>query len=411
MEVLVIRRISREGQSAINLEGGLMSAASHTVKEKEYIKLELLKAYLEPLFMIIGQKAPRVCYVDCSAEPWGKDGQKPESTPVAVSLGIIEKCHNALSEQFRKYVQFRALFIERDSESFDRLENFLKTESWSGVDANCLKGDFCDLQKQILSWCGDRDFCLYFIDAAEWRHIALQNLGPLMARPSSEFLMNLLFDSTRSPRGLPSLEEHMKAVLGGAPGVSGDAALEGDRLLTSLYRRELKACAPIIGGAIPRCAHMRVLPGGKSRTVSELVYLTWDPLGVVAFMEASERLENEQRKMLALAVQSEKVKRSRQLEIFSADKLIGDSTSADPAEVKEYWLARLSSTPKQFGVSEFADMLEETGWFMDDFQKAFLDLEREGKVRNLGSTGMRTGNPVRYWLNGNRGELLEKTVD
>ena len=387
-----------------------MSAASQTGKEKESIRRELLRAYLEPLFMIIGQKAARVCYVDCSEGPWRTEGQDPESTPVAISLGIIEKCHNALSDQFRRQVQFRALFIERDTESFDGLEKFLKSQVLSGVDGSCLKGDFCDLQKKILSWCGERDFCFYFIDAAQWRHIAVQNLGALMARPSSEFLMNLLFDPTRTSQGQTSLEEHMRAVLASAPGVPGDAELEGDRLLTSLYRRELKASAPIIGGAIPRCANMRVLPGGKSRTVSELVYLTWDPLGVVAFMEASERLENEQKKMRALAVQSEKVKRSRQLELFSADKLVGDSTCADPAEVKGYWLARLSSTPKQFGVSEFADMLEETGWFMDDFQKAFFDLEREGKVRNLASTGMRTGNPVRYWANGNRGELLRRAV-
>lgn len=388
-----------------------MGAASHGEKEKEYIKRELLKAYLEPLLMIIGQKAARVCYVDCSVGPWRQDGQDPQSTPVALSLDILEKCHNALSAQFRRQVQFRALFIERGVQPFDQLQNFLKAESWNGVDAGCLQGDFCDLQANISAWCGERDFCLYFIDAAEWRHIAVPNLGPLLARPSSEFLLNLLFDSTRTPRGQTSLEEHMKAVLGGAPGVGDDAPLEGDRLLTSLYRRELKASAPMIGGAIPRCAHMRVVPEGKSRTVSELVYLTWDPLGVIAFMEASERLENEQKKMRALAAQSEKVKRSRQLELFSADNLVKDSLSADPAEVKKYWLGKLSNTPGRFGVSEFADMLEETGWFMDDFQKAFCDLEREGKVKNLASTGMRTGDPVRYWANGNRGELLEKTVD
>jgi hypothetical protein len=109
-----------------------------------------------------------------------------------------------------------------------------------------------------------------------------------------------------------------------------------------------------------------------------------------------------------LARQSKKVKRSRQLEIFSADKFAGDEPAVDLTKVKEYWLAKLSHAPKRFGVIEFADMLEETGWFMEDFQRAFSELEREGKVRNLASTGMRTGNPVRYWANGNRGEILEK---
>ena len=90
-----------------------------------------------------------------------------------------------------------------------------------------------------------------------------------------------------------------------------------------------------------------------------------------------------------------------------AVKFVGDE-AVDLTKVREYRLAKLSHAPKRFGVSEFADMLEETGWFMDDFQRAFSELEREGKVRNLASTGMRTGNPVRYWANGNRGEVLEK---
>ena len=88
--------------------------------------------------------------------------------------------------------------------------------------------------------------------------------------------------------------------------------------------------------------------------------------------------------------------------------MVGEDPGADPGKVKEYWLTRLSKTPERFGVAEFADMMEETGWFMTDFQKAFLELEREGKVKNLASTGMRTENPVHYWANGNRGELLVK---
>ena len=88
--------------------------------------------------------------------------------------------------------------------------------------------------------------------------------------------------------------------------------------------------------------------------------------------------------------------------------MVGDEPRVDTREIKEYWLSKLSEVPKQFGVNEFVDMLEETGWFVNDFQKAFLELEREGKVKNLACTGMRTENAVHYWANGNRGELLER---
>jgi len=313
-----------------------------------------------------------------------------------------------LSEKFRRNVHFRGLFLEKNKESFGRLESFLKSESWDGVDAQCLKGDFCDLQNEILPWCGNRDFCFFFIDATEWRHIAIPTLEPLLCRPSSEFLISFKFDSI--VRALPETdsEEHMKAIFGLAPDTSNIGPEERERFLFDLYCRQLKACAPIIGGAIPRCAHMRVVHPTKDRTVYDLVYLTWDPLGLVTFMETSEQLEMEQKKVSALARQSKKVKRSRQLEIFTAEKFVEEEPAVDSTNVKEYWLAKLSRAPKRFGVAEFADMLEESGWFMEDFQRAFQELEREGKVRNLASTGMRTGNPVRYWANGNRGEPLEK---
>ena len=385
-----------------------MSTASYTGKEAAYIKYELLKAYLEPLFMIIGQRELRIGYVCCSPESWQKGGRDPGDTSVGVSLAVMEKCHNELSEKFRKNVQFRALFIERDKEPFGRLESFLESESWNGVEAHCMRGDFCDLQNEILSWCGDRDFCFFFIDAKEWRHIAIPVLAPLLNRPSSEFLINFKFDFLLRSQGQKSLEEHMEEIFGEVPDISNIGPEERERFLFNLYCRVLKASTPILEDEIPRCAHMRVLDPAKDRTVYELVYLTWNPLGIVTFMDASEQMEIEQKKVRALARQSKQVKRSRQLELFSADRFAKDEPAVDSTKVKEYWLAKLSHAPKRFGVTEFADMLEETGWFMDDFQKAFSELEREGKVRNLASSGMRTGNPVRYWANGNRGEPLEK---
>ena len=191
-----------------------MSTANYTGKEAAYIKSELLRAYLEPLFMIIGQRELRIGYIDCSSGPWQKGGQDPGDTSIAVSLGIMAKCHNDLSGKFRRNVHFRGLFIEKDKESFGRLESFLKSESWDGVDAQCLKGDFCDLQNEILSWCGNRDFCFFFIDATEWRHIAIPTLEPLLRRPSSEFLISFMFDSIVRARSQMSSEEHMKAILG-----------------------------------------------------------------------------------------------------------------------------------------------------------------------------------------------------
>ncbi|MGA2027680.1 MAG: hypothetical protein ABSH17_11545, partial [Syntrophobacteraceae bacterium] len=99
-----------------------MSTANYTGKEAAYIKSELLRAYLEPLFMIVGQRELRIGYVDCSAGPWQKGGQDLDDTSAAVSLGVMAKCHSDLLGKFRRNVQFRGLFIERNKEPFVRLE-------------------------------------------------------------------------------------------------------------------------------------------------------------------------------------------------------------------------------------------------------------------------------------------------
>ena len=49
-----------------------MITASYTGREAAYVKNELLRTYLEPLFMIIGQQAPRISYIDCFSGPWHK---------------------------------------------------------------------------------------------------------------------------------------------------------------------------------------------------------------------------------------------------------------------------------------------------------------------------------------------------
>ena len=385
-----------------------MATANYTEKEAASIRNELLKAYLEPLFMINGQREARINYIDCFSGPWQKAKQDPEDTSVAISLGIMEKCHNDLSEKFRKDVHFRALFIEGDKNSFGQLESFLKSESWGGVDTFCLKGDFYDLREEILSWCGNRDLSIFFVDTTVLRHMAIQTLQPLLGRASSEFLISSSFDSILRGNAQTSFEEQLKSVFGEVPDTSHIAPEEKERFLLDLYCRELRVSASTLEGKTPRCAHMRLPNPKKDRAAHDLVYLSWDAPGIVTFMEASEQLEIERRKEGALASQSKKIKRSRQLELFSADKLVGEEPAADPGKVKEYWLTRLSKTPERFGVAEFADMMEETGWFMSDFQKVFLELEREGKVKNLASTSMRTENPVHYWANGNRGELLVK---
>ena len=66
-------------------------------REQTYFKHCLLEAYLERLFMIVGQYASTICYVDCFAGPWEEQGDDLGDTSIAKSLNIIKKCRDGLS--------------------------------------------------------------------------------------------------------------------------------------------------------------------------------------------------------------------------------------------------------------------------------------------------------------------------
>lgn len=148
----------------------------------------------------------------------------------------------------------------------------------------------------------------------------------------------------------------------------------------------------------------------KDRTLYHLVYLTRHAKGITEFMEASEKLDVVQKRVRAAAKQERRIERSRQPELFAAAESVNEEDDRiGLAVVKQFWIAKLSSTPCYFGINEFADMIEETDWFMGDFQKAFDELVKESNARNLDDLkGMRRSQFVHYKENSGKGERLVK---
>ncbi len=50
-----------------------MNPEDYIGKEQAFIKHNLLKSYLERLFMIVGRYEEKILYVDCFAGPWQED--------------------------------------------------------------------------------------------------------------------------------------------------------------------------------------------------------------------------------------------------------------------------------------------------------------------------------------------------
>lgn len=379
-------------------------------REQTYFKHRLLEAYLERLFMIVGQPGRTICYVDCFAGPWEEQGDNLGDTSIARSLDIIKKCRNGLQRMGRD-VRFRALFIEQNSKSFQKLEDYLAGRKNEGTEIKALNGSFHELIPEILAWCDPRDFVFFFIDPKGWKNaVELPTLAPLLRRPDSEFLINFMYDFLSRTVPQEIFKEDMRRIFGTIPDVQGMTPGQREAFLLSLYRNNLKQVLPVDGWQ-PRTASVKVLKPTKDRTLYHLVYLTRHPKGISVFMEASEKLDLVQKRARAAAKQDERFQRSRQVEMFSAaEQIRPEKEGRDLAGIEEYWLNRLKFIPERYGMEELADMLEETGCFESDFQKAFAELARKGLVKNHDAIHKRRSKFIHFDANRNEGEWLAKVT-
>lgn len=374
-------------------------------REQTFVKHRLLEAYLQRLFMIIGLHQKSIRYVDCFPGPWQEENAELKDTSIGISLKIIGKSREGLKKR-GKDVAFHALFIEKDKTAFKKLQNHLANFEQSGISTSAFPGDFFELRDLILDWCGPNDFTFFFVDPKGWKNVVeIPTLTPLLRRPNSEFLINFMYDFLLRTHTQESFREDMQAIFGEVPDTEGLTPEGKEEYLIGLYGKRLKEIPPTWRSK-PRVVSVPVLYPTIDRTLYHLVYLTRHPKGITVFMEASDQLDLIQGRARAQAKQEDRETRSGQLELFRASKSVHKEKRADPALVKHYWLTRLSSTPRRFGIEELADMIEETRWFESDFQAAFHELEREGMVKNLDATGRRTKKFIHFTEQDSKGERL-----
>ncbi len=367
-------------------------------REHSGIKHFLLESYLERLFMIVGQHERRICYIDCFSGPWKEADKNLSGTSITLSLDVMRKCRNSLQER-GKSVEFRALFIEKGKQSYKKLDAYLKETQLDGITTEAMNGEFHNLRSEILSWCGSRDFAFFFIDPKGWKNaIEMPILMPLLQRHRSEYLINFMYDFLLRTHTQKPFQEDMQAIFGEIPDTSGMSPKEREDHLIQLYRDGLKSIPANSAGRL-RSAYVSILDPVKDRTKYHLVYLTHHPLGIVKFMDASEKMDIVQKQVRAETKQNRRIEATGQHELFPAeiDPAIGEDT-IDIKVVKDYWMDKLSDTPRIFQTEDLADMLEETNWFETNLQQAFKELADEGKVANLDAPipNRRSKKPVHF---------------
>lgn len=374
-------------------------------REHSGIKHLLLESYLGMLFMIIGQHEKRIAYVDCFSGPWQEADENLSGTSIALSLDVMRKCRHSLQELGHS-VDFRALFVEKNTQAHQKLDTYLSNLHIDGIRTNSMNGDFYELRNDILKWCGNDDFVFFFIDPKGWKNkIEIPTLKPLLQRPKSEFMINFMYDFLVRTHTQSAFQEDMAAIFGKVPDTAAMDSKEREDYLISQYRNGLKTISSESRDKL-RAAYVSIQDPVKDRTKYHLVYLTRHPLGLIKFMGASEKMDIVQQQVRVKTKQQRRIEATGQGEMFEDTVDQDDVNSVDLDVVKQYWLNHLTDLPKQYGYEDLADILEETNWFETNLQQAFNELIEEGKAVNLDATKKRPKKPVHF----NKKERLQRTL-
>jgi three-Cys-motif partner protein len=378
-------------------------------REPAFIKHTLLESYLETLVLTIGLAAKgeaqaEICYVDCFAGPWGSEDENLDGTSIALSLKTLDSCKDKLAS-LGVNARMRALFIEKDKKASERLSTFLKRGTFAEVERECFRGDFVDLRQEILRWCGTTSFTFFFIDPKGWTPVVIEVLRPLLQRRKSEFLINFIYDFINRTASMTGWQEEIKQLLGRSVDLTGMNPTQREDALLSAYRDSLKECVPTGTAKYrPRTAYVGVLHPLHDRTKYHLVYLSSHPLGIVKFMNASEKADIVQARVRAAKQFDKQAKKSGTDDMFAdaAEIVSGDGRSA-PNEVDDYWRRYLVGGSKRIDTVAFADILESTNWLPGELQASLVRLIKSGELENLDSGGKkRPARPLHFEKSGER---------
>jgi len=381
-------------------------------REQALIKHRLLASYLEKLVLVIGMGARRtgnveLAYVDCFAGPWGDSSESLDGTSIAISLRTLATCRKKLAE-LGVTASIRALYIEKDRPAFTRLSTYLQHSTPEDLTADCMPGDFVDLREEILRWCGSAAFVFFFIDPKGWKAVGIETLRPLLQRPRSEFLITFVYDFINRTASMNEWQDEVTELLGSPVDLAGLSPQKREKTLLDTYRRGLKqAVAAARPQYQPRTAYVRVMDPTRERPKYHLVYVTSHPVGVIEFMEVSQGVDLIQRRVRAMKRVDARKKQTGMTDMFAdeaaRDVEVGTSSQSN---VDAFWLSRLSRGIQAVGLTEFADILEETDWMPAELQASLARLIKGGRVRNVDAPGTRPKKP----LHPERNERLELVV-
>ena len=378
------------------------SLAPYTNREQAAVKHALLKCYLERLIMITAQRTfDRIAYIDAFAGPWKSARDDLSDTSPGLAISTMESCRVQLAKQFRRSVQFRALFVEKDPASFGRLKDFTDKRSTDQVKIETINEDFAQSTNTVARWIRDDEMTFVLIDPTGWKDvIAPKVLAPLLCKARVEMLINVMWNFINLAMAHESQQENLNEIVGKRFEELPLESIEKGENFMRAYLGRLKTFADDKDAETRlRAALFPVEFPQQNRVFYYLAYVTHHVKGMITFLQESERAAKSQKEIKFVVRQQKREDKSGISDLF------GDAI--DPENVRDRgrewvartkWLTLLPDINSELVVNAkvIADMAEECGCLINPLQEALRELIREGIVTNLDAKKPRPKNVVDY---------------
>jgi three-Cys-motif partner protein len=304
-------------------------------REQTYLKHYVLEQYLETVTFHIGYAQNEFVYVDCFSGPWHHESDDLADTSIRIALGKLNFVRDALASQ-KRYPTIRAIFIEKDADSFVALQRTLETHRGS-VHTTALTGTFEDNVSEILKEVGAK-FAFCFIDPTGWKGLGMDHISPRLRHRPGEVLINFMYDFIN--RFVNSHDPATEASLDRFFGTERwrDVRDHADReaVVVNLYAERVRAV-----GAFPYVTSTRILKPLHQRTYFHLIYATRSSKGIEKFREVEKRLVPEQERVRGAAQREHRKQRTGQDE-FLFDDSSAPSPSVEDERATQYQTAKTS---------------------------------------------------------------------
>ncbi len=259
-------------------------------REQTLVKHAILRSYIEQFAHIIGFHWNTINYIDCFSGPWESRSEDLEDTSFSIAIEELRKARKTHLEIRGKRLRLRCLFIEKDAQSYSKLQEFAR--GVSDIEIHAIHGSLEDSIDEIKKFVGSQpnSFSFYFIDPTGWSGFALHLIREFLTIKPSETVIT--FMSTHIKRFVEFSEQANRTSFIDLYGSA--QALDNVVRLTNLMPREdacvqvyceelAKICEyPFVGRAI-------VLHKDSEKTHFHLVYGSRNATGMEVFKKSERK--------------------------------------------------------------------------------------------------------------------------